>query len=113
MSDVFISTNGDQRAIPGALDYLKDPDQDSQLLTNAAADTNTTATVIAGKRYLLTCKAVGNFYAGLADATTAANVQWVAQLSQPGVVVTIPLGYTALHYATSVNNGLAYLIPLK
>lgn len=112
MSDVFVSDNGLQRAIPGALNYKKDPYADTQALTNATAGADTTATVVGGKRYLLIPVETGGFYAGLATVVTAANVQWVAALGQPGVVINVPLGETTLHYATTVNNGKAFLVPL-
>jgi len=112
MNDVFLTDNGLQRAIPGALNYRKDPDADTQALTNATADADDTVTVVGGKRYLLIAVATGGFYAGLETVATAANVQWVAALGQPGVVITVPLGKTTLHYAVTANSAKGYLIPL-
>jgi hypothetical protein len=91
----------------------------TQQLTNATKDTNTTATVSAGTDYLCIALKTGNFYLGLADVTTAANVMWVVPLNTPGCVINIPCSFSAakgedvtLHYATDTNNGIAYLIEL-
>ena len=113
ISDVFIADNGGQRTVPGTANYKKDPNADTQRLTNASKDTDTEATVVGGKRYLLVPIVTGGFYAGLATVATAANVEWVCALYHPGVVINIPLGHTTLHYATDTNNGIAYLIPLE
>lgn len=80
-------------------------------LTNAAADTDTEATVVAGKRYRFTSLLTGGFYFGLADVTTADNVRWVCPLYK-SIEITIPTGYTVLHYATTAINGIGYLVEL-
>jgi hypothetical protein len=80
-------------------------------LTNAAANTNTTATVVAGARYRFTALITGGFYMGLADVTTAANVRWICPV-RTTMEIQIPEGATTLHYATSSNNGIGYLVQI-
>lgn len=111
-SDFYLTDNGRNRAIPGALNASPKSGVDTLLLTNAAKDTDGTVTVVPGQRYLLVPLALGGFYVGLADVTTAANVKWVIALEHPGVVVNVPIGVTTLHFATTANGGKAYLIPL-
>lgn len=91
----------------------------SQQLTNAAADTDTTATVVAGKSYMVTAYVTGAFVLGLADVTTAANVMWTAPLGFSRLVHIDPVqagvsngADVTLHYATSANDGIAYLVEL-
>ena len=80
-----------------------------QTLTNAAADTNTTVTVVAGATYAVTALNTGGFLFGLASTTVAAtNIIWAAGLYNTAII-KIPAGYTTLHYQTDTNNGMAYL----
>lgn len=79
-----------------------------QTLTNAAADTNTEATVVAGGTYAITSLNTGGFLFGLATTATAANIVWACALYNT-IVIKIPAGYTTLHYQTDANDGLAYL----
>jgi hypothetical protein len=82
-----------------------------QLLTNAVADTNATATVTPGL-WLLTAYETGSFLAGLATTATATNIKWCASVGGPGVVIRIPVGTTTLHYQTAAANGRALLVKL-
>lgn len=79
-----------------------------QTLTNASADTNTEATVVAGGTYAITALNTGGFLFGLATTATAANIVWACGLHHT-VIIKIPAGYTVLHYQTDTNNGMAYL----
>ena len=79
-----------------------------QTLTNASADTNTTATVVAGGMYAITALNTGGFLFGLATTATAANIIWAAALHKTAII-KIPAGYTVLHYQTDTNSGMAYL----
>lgn len=79
-----------------------------QTLTNGTADADTSATVEAGKSYAITAFKTGGFYFGLAAISTAANIIWACPLGET-IIIKIPVGYTTLHYATSVNSGVAYL----
>lgn len=79
-----------------------------QTLTNASADTDTTATIIAGATYAITALNTGGFLFGLATTATAANIIWACTLYRT-VIIKIPLSYTTLHYQTDTNNGMAYL----
>jgi hypothetical protein len=85
--------------------------QTAQRLTNAAADTNATITVEGGKRYRFSCLVVGGFYFGLADVTTAANVRWACPLGTT-MEIQVPEGVTTLHYATTINDGIGYLVEI-
>jgi hypothetical protein len=91
----------------------------SQQLTNVAADTNTTATVVAGKSYLVTAVTTGGFILGLATQATAANVMWVVPLGESRLVHIDPIqagvsqgDNVTLHYATDTSSGIAYLVEL-
>jgi len=81
-------------------------------LTQATAGTNTTATVVAGKRYRFTAYITGGFRFGLATVATDGNVRWVCPLYHT-IEIQIPEGYTSLYYTTDVNNGLGFLIELE
>jgi len=105
--EIYHSDNMGNRVPPHA--NLADPELASgQTLTNATAATDTEATVVAGESYVITALTTGGFYFGLAAISTAANILWVCPLGQT-IVIKIPVGYTTLHYATNVNNGVAYM----
>ena len=97
---------------PGQSQPLIDTGAISQALTNAAADTNTTATVVAGARYRFSSTETGGFLFGLATTATATNIRWVCPLYQT-IEIEIPQGYTTLHYQTNVNNGYGWLVRIK
>ena len=116
MQEVFLSDNAGHRVAPyGAVDPKFGT---GQTLTNGSADTNTTATVVAGARYAITVlaqsatAAQGGFLFGLATTATAANICWVCPVNET-IIIQIPVGYTTLHYQTDLNNGLAYLRELS
>lgn len=110
MQEVFLSDNAGHRVAPaGAVDPVQGT---GQLLTNGTADTNTTATVIGGKRYVLTSLKTGAFYLGIADVTTPANVAWVCPLENE-IIIVIPNGVTTLHYATDTVDGIGFLRELS
>jgi hypothetical protein len=81
-------------------------------LTQATAGTETTATVVAGKRYRFTAYLTGGFRFGLATVATDGNVLWVCPLYR-SIEIEIPAGYTTLHYTTDTNSGLGFLVELK
>jgi len=81
-------------------------------LTQATAGTNTTATVVAGKRYRFTSYLTGGFRFGLATVATDGNVRWVCPLYQ-SIEIQIPLGYTSLYYTTDTNDALGFLVEIK
>jgi hypothetical protein len=80
-------------------------------LTQGTAGTNTTATVVAGKRYRFTAYLTGGFLFGLATVATEGNIRWVCPIYH-SIEIEIPAGYTTLHYTTDVNNGVGYLVEL-
>lgn len=86
--------------------------QTALALTNATADTNTEATVVAGARYRFTCTSTGAFRFGLATTATAGNVRWVCGVGH-SIEIQVPLGYTTLHYATDTNAGYGWLVRIK
>lgn len=83
----------------------------SQALTNATADTNTTATVVAGARYRFTCTKTGAFVFALAP-TGASNIRWACGIGH-SIEIQVPLGYTTLHYRTDTNDGYGWLVRIK
>ena len=85
--------------------------QTAQQLTNATEDTDTEATVVAGKKYRFTAYLTGGFYFGLADVATVGNVRWVCPLYQ-SIEIKIPIGYSILHYATDAANALGFLVEI-
>jgi hypothetical protein len=107
MSMNFSCDNNGNR-LPAHADMADPILASGQTLTNASADTNTTATVVAGGVYAITALNTGGFLFGLATTATAANIIWVGTLYRT-IIVRIPLGYTTLHYQTDTNNGMAYL----
>ena len=108
----YISDNQGFRSSPSPESSQPVKTQTALKLTNATKDTDTTATVVAGKRYRFTCLNTGGFYIGLADVTTAGNVRWVCPLYQ-SIEIQIPVdGGVTLHYATDTNNGVGFLIEI-
>jgi hypothetical protein len=80
-----------------------------QTLTNATADADGTATVVAGATYVFTTLKTGGFYFSITGVvTTPANIEWACPLQQ-SVIIKIPVGVTTLHYATDTNNGKGFL----
>lgn len=84
----------------------------AQALTNASADANTEATVVAGARYRFTCTKTGAFRFGLATIATATNIRWVCGIGQ-SIEIQVPQSYTTLHYAVDTNNGYGWLVRIK
>ena len=84
----------------------------AQALTNASADTNDSVTVVAGARYRFTCTKTGAFIFGLATTATAGNIRWVCGIGHD-IEIQVPLGYTALHFQTTANNGYGWLVRIK
>ena len=106
MNDTFLSDNGGNRVPPaGAPDPVL---ASGQTLTNAAKDTNTTITVVAGAQYVLTAQEVGGFYLGLATTATAANIIWACPVRET-IIIVIPKGVTTLHYSADTNDAIGYL----
>lgn len=112
MRETCISDNSGHRSAPTPESSDPKTSQTAQQLTNAAADTNGTATVTGGSRYRFTSLGTGGFYLGLANVTTAGNVRWVCPLYH-SIEIAIPIGVTTLHYATNANNGVGYLVELN
>ena len=81
-------------------------------LTNAAADTNTTTTVVAGARYRFTSMLTGGFLFGLATTAVPGNRIWACPIYHT-IEIQIPQGYTTLNYQTNVNDGIGYLTKIK
>jgi hypothetical protein len=90
-----------------------------QALTNAAADTDGTVNVVAGRSYLVTALNTGGFYFGALTVATAANVLWVCPLHKTVLIhideelFGVARGDTvALHFATDTNDGIGKLVQL-
>ncbi len=105
--ETYLSDNAGHRVPPaGAPDPIA---ASGQTLTNAADDTDTEATVVAGAMYALTAQEVGGFYLGIADVITdAANIIWACPIRET-IIINIPSGVTTLHYATDVDAAIGYL----
>lgn len=77
-------------------------------LTDAATGADHTETLVAGRTYKLMADATGGWVFGIATVATAANIIWFVPPS--GVVcITMPPGYTVLHYMCLVNGGKCYI----
>jgi hypothetical protein len=105
-------------ALPGVISGHPE-DGKGQQLTNAAADTNTTATVISGKTYRVTALNTGGFLLGLSTTATVANIMWVCPLHESILIHIDPVqagvqkgGDVTLNYQTDTNAGIAYLVEL-
>ena len=109
--EVFLLDNTGHRVPPAD---APDPVVASgQTLTNASANTDTSATVVAGATYALTsfgvgATKVGSFFLGVATIETAANIIWACPFGGT-ITIVIPSGVTTLHYGTDVANSLGYL----
>lgn len=110
MQEMFLSDNKGNRSAPTPESSCPKTTQTALRLTNGTADTDTSATVAAG-RYRFTALKTGGFYFGLAAVTTAGNVRWVCPLYR-SIEIEIPIGTTTLHYATDTNSGIGYLVAL-
>jgi hypothetical protein len=89
--------------------YCPIPGTGVKLTTDADVVTNKTATVVAGKRYMLVNSGVGNMFFGIADATVDANKLWnIPKLGRLGI--QIPIGYTTLHFIGDANSCIAYMV---
>lgn len=105
--EAYINNNaGHVVAIPGTGDPIPGT---GQTLTNASADTDTTATVVAEGLYAITAiTATDGIYLGIADVTTPANIIWACP-GEAETIIYIPSGITTLHYAMKTADGEAYL----
>lgn len=111
--EVYLSDNAGHKSAPTPGCAHPKTTQTALRLTNATKNTDTSATVVAGKTYRFTSLEIGSFYFGLAAVTTTDNVRWVCPLYGE-IIITIPVdGGTTLHYATHVDNGIGYLVELK
>jgi len=108
MPETFVSDNAGHRVPPHP--NASDPISASgQTLTNAAKDTNTGVTVVAGALYALTAQEVGGFYLGTADVITyPAYIMWACPVGQT-IIIRIPIGITSLKYACDTNDAIGYL----
>ena len=79
-------------------------------LTDAAAGADHTETLVAGATYKIMADttAGGQWLFGIATTATAANIIWFCPLG--GVIaLTMPAGYTALHYQCLASGGKCYI----
>lgn len=104
--------NGGYNTSPSAGQSQPVITQTALALTNASADTNTTATVVAGARYRFTCTKAGAFRFGLATVATAGNVRWVCGIGH-SIEIEIPNSYTTLNFAVDTNDGYGWLVRIK
>ena len=107
--ELFLSDNGGNRVPPGVA--TGDPVIASGItITDAAAGANHTEAVEAGATYQVMTDATsgGAFLFGIATTATAANIIWFMPESSVRVI-TIPAGYTSLHYQALANGASAYL----
>jgi hypothetical protein len=106
MQQVILSDNAGRQVPP--VESVDPIAASGQTLTNAAKDTDTTATVVASAKYAITAQTVGGFYFGVATIATAANILWACPLGKT-IIITIPAGVTTLHYAADTNDAIGYL----
>jgi len=111
--EVFLSDNGGNRVPPGVISG--DPVLASGIkITDATVGGDHTQTVVSGATYQIMTDATtgGAFLFGIATTATAANVIWFMPESSVRVI-TIPVGYTSLHYQALANGASAYISKLK
>ena len=112
-SEVYLSDNAGNRVPPGVASG--DPVPGSGItITDAASGANHTVTVEAGATYQIMVDDTtdGAFLFGIATTATAANILWF----MPPLtvrVITIPAGFTSLHYQSLASGGSAYLVKMK
>jgi len=109
--DVYLSDNAGNKSSPTPESSQPVTSQTAQQLTNGTEDSDTEATVVAGKKYRFTAYVTGGFYFGLATVETVGNVRWVCPL-YGSIEIKIPIGYTTLHYATDVADGKGFLVEI-
>jgi len=109
--ETYLSDNTGNRSSPTPESSQPVVTQTALKLTQATAGTNTTATVVAGKRYRFTAYLTGGFRFGLATVATDGNVRWVCPIYR-SIEIKIPIGYTTLNYTTDTNDGLGFLVEL-
>jgi acyl CoA:acetate/3-ketoacid CoA transferase beta subunit len=80
--------------------------------TDAATGGDETLTVTAGATYLIQATATGVCIFGLATILTAANVAWMVPAGQQ-ITITIPIGYTTLHWESLTSGGGFYYTQLS
>jgi len=103
--EVFLSDNGGNRVPPGVISG--DPVLASGIkITDATIGGDHTETVVSGATYQIMTDAT------TATTATAANVIWFMPESSVRVI-TIPVGYTSLHYQALANGASAYISKLK
>jgi len=113
MQEMFLSDNGGNRVPPGVASG--DPVLASGIkITDAAAGANHTETVEAGATYQVMTGGTtdGAFLFGIATTAVEANVIWFMPESTVRTI-TIPAGYTSLHYQSLASGGSAYLAKMK
>ena len=109
--EVYQSDNQGNRSSPTPESSQPVVSQTALKLTQATAGTNTTATVVGGKKYRFTAYITGGFRFGLATVATDGNVRWVCPIYR-SIEIDVPQGYTTLYYTTDTNNGLGFLVEL-
>lgn len=114
MQEMFLCDNGGNRVPPGVASG--DPVLGSGItISDGTADGDDHAeTVEAGATYQIMVDKTTNgaFLFGLATTATPANILWF----MPPLtvrVITIPAGYTSLHYQSLASGGSAYLVKMK
>jgi hypothetical protein len=80
-------------------------------LTDTTTGGDHTATVEGGKTYKIMTNAVAGWVFGIAAITSAANILWFCPPSST-VVITVPQGYTSLHYEALVNSATCYMVEM-
>jgi hypothetical protein len=109
----YAADNGGNKASPSPQQAQPVVTQTAQVLTQGTAGTDTTATIVAGKRYRFTAQKTGGFVFGLATVATnsEANIRWACPVYD-SIEIQIPAGYTTLHYTTDTNSGVGYLVEI-
>ncbi len=112
--ELYLSDNAGNRVPPGVASG--DPVLASGIkITDDTADGGDHAEAVdAGATYQIMVDETtdGAFLFGLATTATAANILWF----MPPLtvrVITIPAGYTSLHYQSLASGGSAYLVKMK
>ena len=111
--EVYLSDNAGNRVPPGVASG--DPVLASGIkITDDTAGADHTVTVVAGATYQIMVDNTtgGAFLFGIATTDTAANVIWFMP-PESVRVITIPTGYTSLHYQSLASGGSAYLVKMK
>lgn len=113
-SEVYLSDNAGNRVPPGVASGDPVLASGIKITDTTAGDGDHTEIIVAGATYqiMVDNTSGGAFLFGIATTATEENVIWFMP-PESVRVITIPAGYTSLHYQSLASGGTAYLVKMK